>query len=227
MERGDEVNSISILTTYKASPFDWEEPLKSDNQKLFPFYFMTNFYVNLQSKVNPERYTKCPELVCDYCGEVVNYPNNGAYWTAYVVLESSVVIKNICNPYHCKNRPAGLMDYQHQLYGVREPLQLPERFHKSNAHCLIFSKLCRFSRGFWLKACTHGINLNDYKERLAFIGGGTLDFPGFDGWYDLSASGIKLMDNDFKVVLKLSPPEIVKVINEIIRNQREEQLMLW
>jgi len=222
------MTSAEIMEFAKASPFDWEYPMKKENQKLYPFYFLTNFYCNVQDVNDANNYIKVPDLFCDYCGENVTEGGNGSYFTAFVVIDGSGELKNICRPNRCPNKPDNLMDFQDQKYGIREPLCFPEMFKDSKAHQIVFSKLCSNWKGYYLKSKLNGITLEDFHDKFhTIMEGSNYCFPGFNGYCERVTSELKLMDNDHKIVLKLSNSQIVKIINEIILAQREEQLVLW
>lgn len=222
------MTSAEIMEFSKASPFDWENPMKKENQKLFPFYFLTNFHCRVQDVNDPMNYIDVPDLFCDYCGENVTEGGYGSYFTAYVVIDGSGTLKNICRPLWCLNKPNNLMPFSHQRYGFKEPLKFPEIFNASNEHKLVFKKLCTDWRGYWLKAFSKGISLKDYDNELKeSYHGGNVCFDGWDGWFEHNSFGMKLMDNNYKVVFKLSIPRIIQIINEIILNQNQEQLALW
>lgn len=185
---------------------EYNDARKPKNQKLFPFYIMATF------KVTDDNGQLLPLLKCDYCGDPADH--NGSFYFQYIVFEKPGVIKSLCSVHSCENAPDNLMDFSHQIYGFRNPIILTADMQSSTVHRFVYDKIIGANSGvrYWLQEYD-SITQKIYKEKLCPIGaGGTYG----EGFYGHNPKGLKLFDNDYKLILTVTPAQIVKAINEIL-----------
>lgn len=224
-----------IMLACRASLFDWNEAEDTKNQKIFPFYIFTNFHVHQPDENNPGYWLDVDKLCCDYCGDIIAEPNNGSYYTSYVVFESAGIFKALCSVRRCKNKPGNLLTFHQQKYGFRFPVEFPASLEGSLEHETLFWWFFdkSHSNAYWLRQFPQGIKMRNYEEKLkcAYTGASYIcnvkgeEVKGFR--IEQTVYGIKILRDDRTVVTKLSPVRIVEIINEIISASNNKQLSLF
>jgi len=190
------------------------------NQKFFPFYYFTNFEVK-----------KDDPIYCDYCGELLD--GNGSYATAYFVWENPETIKICCSVRSCL-KGAKVWDYHHQIHGQSKHIQLPEcstpemrlvyHWAFSGGETSAAYKIMNFKKV---------ASFDDLKEIINTDWGGGSYHKDGASWYDyhnyklLSYNYIKGTNYDKAILISLSSPDILKIINEMLSAMYIVQLKLF
>lgn len=113
------------------SRWDFDEAVKPENQKLFPFYVFTNFDA---SRNYPQNVYE--PLKCSYCNEPLS--EGYGYYTAFIVFESKDDVRMCCSLRGCRPQPKPY-DYHHQIHGYPNPIVLNDEFQDSIRHLVVAS----------------------------------------------------------------------------------------
>lgn len=189
-----------------------DKVLPPETRLLFPFKYHTNFHLSVarSGAGGSVKRKRILPLLCGVCGEDLSLSGNGSYYCANIVFISRDQFYASC--YDCARSIE--LDYHQQTYGNPVPLFLPEQFNDSVPHLLVWA--CHLRA--WRYKCGDRtpINMTTYKSWTANSDGGFSNAVNNKGWGRYHNGTILLQDNSFKTVLKLSPGESLKLINEII-----------
>lgn len=186
-----------------------------EKRKLFPFSYHTNFHLSVMRKSGQKAIAS---LTCAHCEVELSKWGNGSYYTGYIVFDSPSEFYACC--YRC--RPEGCMDYHDQVHGHRHPMEVMKNgkvfdwvtkehlaaycyFVRTNAY-----ELWNYPKGFKsVKLAKNVINPS--------WGGGSCYIDG-RGFYEQNGFSIKIMDRDFKEKWRISPNQVLQLVNDIIRH---------
>jgi DNA adenine methylase len=187
------------------------EWLKRENQKIFPFTHFSNFHVSEM------------KLVCDGCGEA--FDGNGSFDTAYFVLLNPDSIR-LFHDSDCMNKfglkPNSVYDYKEQKTGFLYPIELNHTLKQSELHSLVFDEIGELGRYRLNQFVPNGIPTVDFmrKSLWAFSGqgGGTARGDKGNLWVDYNNFNVRwAIGPTQKPLYKLSPIQLLKIINEILK----------
>ena len=205
---------LNWIKTHNRDGLFFPEVLKRENQKIYPFYYLTNFFMTVDQS-----------CICDYCKDSFG-TNMAGYFTAYVVWESAEDIRLCCNVYHC--RKGHILDYHKQIYGYKTPVELG-RYSDSIKHILIHSVLLHGSYAYQAnKYIKNGITHQQLDKEFPLGTGGFSQRGKIKGWVEYKPGRIILSDNDWKPQITLTKSDIVRLFNEILKeNHTYKQLTLF
>lgn len=199
-----------------------DKVLPLDTRLLFPFKYHTNFHLSVaRSGANGSvKQKRISPLLCGICGDDLSESGNGSYYCANIVFISKNEFYSSC--YDCARSIP--YDYNNQTYGNPKPLEFPIRYNNSLPHELVWYGF--LSGNKWLFGDLHTLTGSDYNKLTSGSdGGGT--FSGSRGVYAQYKHGVlSVMDNNWKVILKLSKGDAVKCANEIIEANNSMRINL-
>lgn len=195
------------------------------NQHFFPFYLFTS--ANVRDLV-PE-YQKCS--ICG-CGLEMN---QAGYFSAYWVFYNSTDVRIICS----KNElPENIWDFDHQRWGNRQPLVLPEYLAEKEPYKAIFNFTLGKKNHYRLKSYK-AITMQQARDmHLTSECHGCSNYATIDGhkWSILQEGlSLKIFRDEevaprkFKehVYGKWSTEVCLTALNEILKYNNQEQLSLF
>lgn len=203
---------------------EFDEAVKPENQKLFPFFVFTNFDTN-------KNYPKvCEPLHCSYCNEPLK--DGYGYYTAFIVFESKDDVRVCCSLRECRPQPKPY-DYQQQIHGYPNPIVLIDEFQDSIKHLVVARCFIGSSTSYALnRYLKTGITWEQLKavSYLSSYQGGSHVYGKFGAIYcSWTWNGTYLTTSEGEII-KLSKSQIVDIVNEILEANRvdaHKQLSLF
>lgn len=198
---------IHAINPYYEELIDNSDWIKPENQKIFPFSYFTNFHVQEM------------HIVCDGCGEP--FTGNGNYDTAYFVHEAPGKLM-VYHERQCRKAGWDVFYYEDQLFGYKNPISIHKSLANSEIHQLVFDEIRGRDTFRLCQYVPDGIPSIDMmrKEMYTFSGQGGGTGRGKKDKYYVSYNhfNVKWTNgvNSNKVLHKLTPAQLLKIINEIL-----------
>lgn len=205
--------------------WEFDEAVKPENQKLFPFSIFSNFNAN---RNYPDKIYE--PLHCSYCKDpLLSSEGYGSYYTAYIVFESKDDVRVCCSLRQCRPQPKPY-EYSEQIHGYPNPIILPDELQKSIKHLAVARCFFRSSHFYalnrYLKTGITWKQIEALTSPSSHQGGS--DILSKFGWIGcgwewngthLTTDGVT---TDGGEIIKLTKSQIVDIVNEILEANRTE-----